>query len=160
MEPKLVSKPSFHAIGLAGTFTSSTNDGIPGLWSRFAPQIDAIPHRRGKLTFGVCIPAEEPASGDASFTYVAGVEVERIDAVPDGMIALTVRGGRYAVFTHRGHIARIKDTFRQVFGNWLPATPHRHLPSPDFELYDDRFDPASGEGEVDIYVPIADDAEG
>jgi AraC family transcriptional regulator len=126
----------------------------------FTRQIGAIPHRRGNLRFGVCIPAEEPASGDARFTYLTGVEVDRIDAVPDGMIALTIAGGRYAVSTHSGPIACIKDTFKQVFGNWLPATPHRHLPLPDFELYDDRFDPATREGEVDIHVPIVDEVQG
>jgi predicted transcriptional regulator YdeE len=38
---------------------------------------------------------------------------------------------------------------------WLPASPHRHVPAPDFEWYDERWDPDSGEGDVDIYVPIA-----
>jgi len=126
----------------------------------FARQIGAIPHRRGKLRFGVCIPAEEPAPGDARFTYLTGVEVDRVDAVPDGTIALAVAASRYAVFTHAGPITRIADTVKQVWGAWLPASRHRRLPSPDFEFYDDRFDPATGEGEVDIYVPIADDAPG
>jgi predicted transcriptional regulator YdeE len=32
------------------------------------------------------------------------------------------------------------------------------VPAPDFELYDpERWDAGTGEGEVDLYVPIADD---
>lgn len=160
MEPKLVRKPSFHVVGMAETFTPSTNAGIPALWARFAPRMDSVPHRIGVYSFGVCVPAIAAGGGDIRFTYIASVEVDRIDALPDGMIALTVAASRYAVFTHTGPITHIADTVKQLWGVWLPASRHRHLPSPDFEFYDDRFDPATGEGEVDIYVPIADDAPG
>jgi predicted transcriptional regulator YdeE len=30
------------------------------------------------------------------------------------------------------------------------------VPAPDFEWYDERWDPETGEGEIDIYVPVAD----
>ncbi len=159
MEPKVVRKASLQVVGMAGTFTPSTNGGIPALWARFAPRMASVPNRIGVHSFGVCVPANT-VGGDMSFTYIAAVEVDRSDAVPDGMIALTVPAGRYAVFTHAGPITRIADTVKQVWGVWLPASRHRRLPSPDFELYDDRFDPATGEGEVDIYVPIADEVQG
>ena len=160
MEPKIVRKPSFHVVGMAGSFTPSTNSGIPALWARFAPRMDTVPNRIDVHSFGVCVPANTVAAGDTSFTYIAAVEVGRSDALPDGMIALTVAASRYAVFTHAGPITRIADTVKQVWGAWLPASRHRRLPSPDFEYYDDRFDPATGEGEVDIYVPIADEVQG
>jgi AraC family transcriptional regulator len=50
----------------------------------------------------------------------------------------------------------VADTVKQVWGRWLPASRYRHLPAPDFELYDERFHPETGDGEVDIYVPVAD----
>jgi predicted transcriptional regulator YdeE len=47
---------------------------------------------------------------------------------------------------------------RHVWGRWLPASRYHHVPAPDFELYDpERWDAGTGEGEVDLYVPIADD---
>jgi AraC-like DNA-binding protein len=60
------------------------------------------------------------------------------------------------VFTHTGHIARFPDMVKQVWGRWLPASRYRHVPAPDFEWYDERWDPETGEGEIDIYVPVAD----
>jgi AraC family transcriptional regulator len=60
------------------------------------------------------------------------------------------------VFIHTGHIARFPDTVKQVWGRWLPASRYRHVPAPDFEWYDERWDPETGEGEIDIYVPVAD----
>jgi AraC family transcriptional regulator len=157
MEPRIARRAAFNVIGLAGRFTPPTASRIPELWTRFVARIDQIPHRQGAGTYGVCSEAD-PATGDeGGFTYVAAVEVERIDAVPEGMIALTVPGGRYAVFTHAGHISRLHDTVQRIWGSWLPASRYRHVPRPDFEVYDERWNPGTGLGEIDVWVPIADD---
>lgn len=157
MEPRIVERTSFHVVGMADRFTPATNTRIPILWERFVPRMDAIPHRRGATTLGVCVEAGADTCGEGGFTYVAGVEVDRLDAVPEGMIALTIPENRYAVFTHSGHVSRINDTVRQIWGAWLPTSPYRHVPAPDFELYDERWNPATGDGEIDIWVPIARD---
>jgi AraC family transcriptional regulator len=115
-----------------------------------------VPLRRGGHTLGLCIAAESGAAQEVGFTYVAGVEVERLERVPDGLTAVSVPANTYAVFTHTGHISRLSDTVRQIWGRWLPASPYRHVPAPDFEWYDERWDPQTGEGAIDIYVPIAD----
>jgi len=157
MEPRIVRRPAFHVIGMAGRFTPATITRIPVLWERFAPRIDHVPHRHGRHTLGVCVDAEPGTVDDAGFTYVAGVEVRRLADVPEGMVALTVPSNTYAVFTHSGHIARFPDTVKRVWGQWLPASRYRHVPAPDFEWYDERWDPVTGEGDIDIYVPVADE---
>ena len=155
MEPRIAHRTAFNVVGMAERFTPATSSRIPELWTRFVARIDEVPHRRGVETYGVCVDAD-PASGEeAGFTYVAGVEVERIESVPDGMIALTVPAGRYAVFTHEGHISRLKDTVKQIWGRWLPASPYGLVRRPDFEQYDARWDPQTGLGEIDVWVPIA-----
>ena len=55
-----------------------------------------------------------------------------------------------------GGFSRLGDTVKQIWGRWLPASPHRHVPRPDFEQYDARWDPQTGLGEIDVWVPIAD----
>jgi AraC family transcriptional regulator len=157
MEARIVRKAAFDVIGMAGRFTA-TSSKIPELWGRFAPRIHEVPHRRAAHTLGLCVDADPGTVAEAGFTYVAGVEVERLAGVPDGMIALTVPANTYAVLTHRGHLSRLPDMVRHVWGRWLPTSPYRHVPAPDFEFYDpERWDPGTGEGEVDLYVPIADD---
>jgi len=159
MEPRIVRRPAFHAVGMAGHFTPSTTSRIPELWEGFVRgPIADVPHRRGTHTLGVCVDAAAMSGEDCGFTYVAGVEVDRIDEVPTGLVALTVPASTYAVFTHSGHISRFPDTVKQVFGHWLPASPYTHVPTPDFELYDERWDPATGNGDIDVWVPIADPA--
>jgi AraC family transcriptional regulator len=142
---------------MSGRFTPATNTRIPELWARFVPRLDEIPHRVTTNTYGVCLDADPTTVEEIGFTYVAGVAVERIDGVPPDMVAVTIPASRYAVFTHAGHISRMGDTVKQIWGVWLPQSRHRHVSRPDFESYDARWDPATGLGEIDIYVPIADD---
>lgn len=157
MEPRIAHRSAFDVVGMAQHFTPATSGRIPELWTRFVARLDEIRHRRGADTYGVCLDADPAAGEDAGFGYMACVEVERIEAVPDGMMALTVPAGCYAVFTHEGHISRLKDTVKQIWGSWLPASPHRHVPRPDFEHYDARWDPQTGLGEIDVWVPIAEE---
>jgi predicted transcriptional regulator YdeE len=43
----------------------------------------------------------------------------------------------------------------QIWGRWLPGSRYCHVPAPDFERYDPaRWDPTTGNGEIDLYVPI------
>ena len=157
MEPRLAHRPAFRVVGMAGHFTPATASRIPELWERFARgPMETVPHRRGTHTFGICADAD-PVAPEAGFTYVAAVEVSHIDDVPAGLVALTVPASRYAVFTHAGHISRLPDTVKQIWGDWLPAAPYRHVAAPDFELYDERWDPATGEGDIDVWVPITED---
>lgn len=155
MEPRIAHRESFNVVGMAERFTPATSSRIPELWTRFVARLDDVPHRRGVATYGVCLDADLAPGDEAGFTYMAGVEVARVDAIPDGMMALTVPAGRYAVFTHAGHISRLKDTVKQIWGRWLPESPHRHEPRPDFEQYDARWDAETGLGEIDVWVPIA-----
>lgn len=160
MEPRIVRTPAFRVAGLAGRFTPASSR-IPELWGRFAPRIAEVPRRRGLHTLGVCLDADPGAVEEAGFTYLAGVEVEDGTHPPDGMIAVDVPAHTYVVVTHSGHIARLPDTVKHLWGRWLPASRYRHVPAPDFELYDpERWDPSTGEGDVDLYVPIADDEGG
>jgi AraC family transcriptional regulator len=154
MEPKIEPRAAFHVIGLPGQVTPAQSTRIPEIWSRFAPRMHEVPKRVGQRSYGVCL---ENAGDDAEtgcFTYVAGVEVSQIEHVPDGMIAVTVPANTYAVFTHRGHVSQIKDTFGRALGQWLPAASYLHVAAPHFEQYDERFNPQTSSGEVDLYSPV------
>ncbi len=83
-------------------------------------------HRVGAATYGLCLPSDDPERD--TFTYVAAVAVDALDAIPDGMVGVQVPAADYAVFSHDGGI--------------------------DFEYYDQRFDPQTGTGAFFIHVPI------
>lgn len=157
LEARVVRMPALQVIGMAGRFTPASASRIPEQWGRFAPRIGEIPRRQGAHTLGLCMNADSLTANEPCFTYVSGVEVRRGAAVPDGMASFTVPANTYAVLTHRGHLSALPDTVKHVWGSWLPASGYRHVSAPDFELYDpSRWNPGTGDGEVDLYVPITD----
>lgn len=154
MKPVILSLPAFHAVGLEGTFTPSTIPEIPELWGRFVPQKASIPGRRGDVTFGFAQPNVPGPDGTPVFVYTAAVEVDSLDRVPEGLVGFTVPAATYARFTHTGPISGIGKTIDAIWGTWIPASalvPTRGL---EFERYDERWDPATASGPVDIYIPV------
>ncbi len=152
--PIYVELDAFLALGMADEFLPGQGTQIGALWSRFVPRIGEITGRVGTHTYGICCPLEDVRECDR-FSYVAAVQVRSLAAIPDGMTGVSMPASRCAVFSHTlGLGPALQQTMRYIFGEWLPASGHESA-APDFEYYDDRFDPATGTGELLIYVPIA-----
>lgn len=77
------------------------------------------------------------------------------DNISDEFATLRIPQHRYAVFTHKGHISTIQATWAAIFRTGLPELGAQVADAPDFEKYDERFDPRSGSGIVEIWMPLA-----
>ena len=158
MEPKIVTKDGFKIVGMK-IFGENTNDEIKELWNKFIPRIDKIKHRLNKditkdISYGMCYPSEE-MNESGEFEYIASVEVSSLGDVPQGMVGRTIPRQKYAVFTHKGVVDRIKETYKYIYGTWQPKSGCELVRAPDFEYYDERFDADNQEdSEMDIYIPI------
>ncbi|MEM7218643.1 MAG: AraC family transcriptional regulator [Pseudomonadota bacterium] len=148
--PEYRSLDAFQVAGLAGRYTVDTRVEIPQLWLRFGPMIGSVPNQVGAATYGVCVDMQ--GQGD-EFTYVAAVEVSAAPAADDYEHRV-IPAADYAVFTHEGSLDHIGDTMGYIFGEWLANCGHKVGSTPDFERYDERFDPMTGSGEFEIWVPI------
>ena len=151
MPPRLVERPAIHLVGVRHVFTPATMAEIPALWGRFVPRLDEIEDQTCDVTYGVC---QEAVNGPGTFAYTAAVEVDAPGEVPDGMVGFTIPAGTWAVFTHEGHISKISETFDAISKTGLSAAALERAANVDLEVYDDRFDPATGMGAVDIYVSV------
>jgi AraC family transcriptional regulator len=156
MEPKFIEKEAFKVIGVALNTTIIENENsqsIPKFWGSFnqSGRAEEIPNRVYPDTMlGMC--ADNKADG--AFTYLICSEVKSLDQVPEGMVARTIAGGRYAVFTSRGKIPdSIQTAWQYIFNTWLPQSGFDHSGTEDFELYDGRCANLE-DAEVDIYIPI------
>jgi AraC family transcriptional regulator len=58
------------------------------------------------------------------------------------------------VFHQRDHIATIRATCAAIWNTWLPASGHAAADAPTFERYGPEFDPLTGTGGFEIWVPI------
>ena len=45
-----------------------------------------------------------------------------VTSTPDGRELLTLEGGEMAIATHRGPYARLNETYRELYSQWLPAS--------------------------------------
>jgi AraC family transcriptional regulator len=75
------------------------------------------------------------------------------------MARAVIPAGRYAVFTHRGNAADVRQTVDAALSQWLPKSGKEHFKSartaPDFlELYGPGFDPKTGLGDIEVWIPI------
>ena len=58
------------------------------------------------------------------------------------------------VFTHGGHISGTRGTCNAIWNQWLPQSGLEETDAPDFEPYDEGFDPHTGLGEVQVWIPV------
>jgi predicted transcriptional regulator YdeE len=62
--------------------------------------------------------------------------------------------GCYAVFTHHGHVSTLHTTWDAIWHEWLPRSGYRMANTPEFERYDERFDPRTGSGTIEVWCSI------
>jgi AraC family transcriptional regulator len=148
--PRFETSATLLIAGLGERFTFETNQGIPLLWQRFVPYLGNISGQRGGVTYGVCCNSD----GAGNFEYIAGVEVASFEDLPTEFHRVRVPEQRYVVFTHRGHVAAIRGTWYTILNNWLPESGYEIADAPDFERYTADFNPQTGTGSVEIWLPL------
>ncbi len=153
--PRFVDGRAMLIAGIGERYTFETNQGIPFQWQRFVPYIGHIPGQVGETTYGLC--CNQDSAG--SFDYVCGVEVSSFAEVPKELQRVRVPKVHYAVFTHTGHVSKLRAVAYTIWNKSLPALRLEVADAPDFELYDDRVDPQTGMGTVEVWVPIKSKAE-
>jgi AraC family transcriptional regulator len=143
------SKPLLIA-GIGERYTCENGAAIPAQWQRFHQSVDRIPGRAGKVAYGVCCNGDDAGN----FDYIAGVEVADFSDLPREFSRVRVPQQRYAVFAHREHISTIRRTVNTIWNQWLPSSGLKAADAPNFERYDENFDPQTGNGGLEIWVPV------
>ena len=124
--------------------------GIPNQWHRFHQVVDDIPGRIGKTAYGVCCNGDDAGN----FEYIAGVEVTDFSNLPRKFSRVRIPEQKYAVFTHSEHISTVRRTVNTIWNHWLPISGMKAAEAPNFERYDEKFDPSTGNGGLEIWVPV------
>jgi AraC family transcriptional regulator len=136
--------------GIGERYNHENGAGIPGQWQRFQQSVENIPGRIDKVAYGVCCNGDDAGN----FDYIAGVEVTDFSDLPREFSRVRIPEQRYAVFAHRDHISSIRRTINTIWNHWLPASALKAADAPNFERYDENFDPLTGNGGLEIWVPV------
>lgn len=152
-DPTFVTTQARHFVGLAAEYHQPGSPEIPGQWQRFTPHIGAIEGQMGNTTFGLCISSGN--EGDPFLEYVAAVEVpDKPFDLPPSLKHYQIAAQTYAVFWHGAHISSIGTSWDAAFSNWLPNAPYFAAEAASFERYDERFNPETGAGGCEIWLPV------
>jgi AraC family transcriptional regulator len=148
--PRFETGKAMLVAGVGERFNHDNGAGIAGLWQCFHQYVQSFPGRVGQVAYGVCCNGDDAGN----FDYIAGVEVADFSDLPREFSRVRIPAQRYVVFSHTDHISTIRRTVNTIWNQWLPQSGHEVADAPNFERYGETFDPASGDGGLEIWVPI------
>lgn len=128
---------------------------IPPQWQRFRA-LGALPGRVGLAHYGAMCGTDHDKR---VLEYMCAVEVETFDDLPREISGETigrmrVPEARYAVFRHEGGVDTLNVLWAAIWQDWVPRTGVKPAATPDFERYGERFDIATGRGDIEVWFPI------
>lgn len=125
---------------------------IPNLWMKFLQESYGIQNVvNPEIYYGVSFDNDEETG---VFFHLVGVEVSDIENLTEGMTYLTILQHKYAVFTHKGTMEMLGETYGYIYGVWLINSEYEIDDAYSYELYDERFNYGDADSEFDIYIPI------
>jgi AraC family transcriptional regulator len=148
--PRFVDGEELLIAGIGARYTFETNQGIPAQWQRFGPHIGHVPSQCGPETFGLCVNGDD----SGSFEYIAGVRVSEFSDLPEGLSSTRVPRRRYVVFTHKGHVSQLRRTHYTIWNKWVPESGVPIADAPSFERYGKEFNPVTGLGPIEVWMPV------
>lgn len=147
-EKKLIGKRLTMSLNADRTFE---------LWRSFMPRRKEIEQAIGTDFFNVKIykPSYfEQFDPTVSFEKWAAVEVVNFEEIPEGMEALRLPAGQYAVFYHKGSSADPR-IFQYIFEEWLPNSKDYALDDrPHFDLLGEKYKNNDPSSEEEIWIPV------
>ena len=156
--PIQLAPPRFEAggpmlfVGLSERHSFESPQGIPAQWQKFMAAYGDIPNRKGAIPVGVSANMDD----DGNFQYVCAVEVSKFSGAPRGLIEMRVPAQNYVIFRHGGHVSKIGATYAAIWNQWLPDQNRVAADGPCIERHLETFDPRTGLGGVEIWIPLKD----
>lgn len=149
LKPRIEEHGPFQFAGLKDKYLENELGVIPGLWQSFSPYIKELKGVYDSNAYGISY------KHNGNSTYMCALNFRDLSQIPKNFSILNIRKQLYAIFTHKEHIADIKDTYLYIWNEWLSSSKFIcDETSPRFECYPSLFDDFSGFGDVEIWIPI------
>ncbi len=147
--PRFEDIEAMEIAGLNGSYTMETRISIPQQWARFVTLADSLKGVSGKPLYGVSWNTKP----DCSFDYLTGFAVSS-EALPPEFTSLKLSAGRYAIFSHGGHVSALPKLIDTIWTQWVPDCGLKLAKSPCIERYTAEFNPQTGMGGMEVWVPL------
>ncbi len=150
MKPEIVNLPDRMILGIPHKGANEYK-AIADAWLSLADRIEEIDDVKTDTEFyGVCEPLYQ---GEDRITYLAGVEVNKVNQVPPGMQAWFLTHKLYLAYPHDGPANTIGSSFQKIYHEILPEMNLYPTEDYDIEVYSEEFY-ASDEPVIMLYVPV------
>jgi AraC family transcriptional regulator len=149
-QPRIETSKPMLVAGIFERYACDSPQGIPAQWQRFGPNLGQIKGQIGQAAYGVVYNFD----GDSNFDYMCGVEITDSSALPRGFKFLQIPSQKYAIFRHSGHVAGIRATIAAIWSKWFPDSGFQADEGPTLERYGPEFNPVTGLGGFEIWIPI------
>jgi AraC family transcriptional regulator len=148
--PRIETGKTLLIAGMSERYDHATSAAIPSQWQQFHQHLGHVPGQIGTVAYGVFYNTDDSGSMD----YMTGVEVSDFADLPKNFARLRIPEHLYAVFSHQGHISTIRGTMNAIWNSWLPQSEFEAADAPGFERYDEKFNPETGLGGFEIWIPV------
>lgn len=148
-EPKIVDAPAMLFAGIGRRFDYDDMGAVPAQWQRFNEYIGQVPGEVPGAFYGICTNADSNG-----LDYISAMEVRDFSDIPEEFTRTRIPAQRYAVFAHGGHISEIRSVIQAAFGEGIAKAGLAMADAPSLEKYGGSFDPATGNGGYEIWVPV------
>jgi AraC family transcriptional regulator len=150
--PRFLTGAPMLVVGLAARQSFGTTEAIPAQWQRFMAAYGEIADKTSPIPLGISANMDD----EGNFDYVCAVEVSKFSATPRGLIEMHIPAQHYAIFRHGDHICKITATYAAIWNDWLPAHGRSVADGANLERHLETFDPRTGLGGVEIWIPLKD----
>jgi len=152
LEARLVDGKAMRIAGLRAHFNTANWQDIPLLWQRLMSH-GKLAGQIENVYYGLCFNMSDGVD------YLAGAEVSGTAALAAELTSVNVPAQKYVVFQHGEHVAKLYNTMEAIWRQWFPASGYEVAPPPPgapsfFERYGEGFDPQTGMGDVEVWIPI------
>ena len=153
VDPRFENGRALPIAGLRSDFSPGAIGQVPAPWQRFVPHMPRISKRVEQVAYGMCWN-----STDAGVDYLAGMEVSACESLRAEFAVVSLPAKKYAVFAHRGQLAKINETCTAIF-QWFKEHSNQRLSGAGgepcfFERYGEQSNPHSGMGGMEVWVPV------
>lgn len=156
-KPEFRDRATFRIVGIE----RHTENGIPAIreaWTEFAKRSSEIKHAVSDAAYGIedySRNFDMNNGGFPKYYYMAGLEVDSLDEIPEGMTGKEIPAAHYAVFSYSGSLDSLHDFFGYIYADWMPHSGYSMdlKLSLDFEYYPERVMDVN-QAKLEIWVPV------
>lgn len=161
MDTRITDRPAFHLVGHAARVPLIHRGPNPHIQAHIAAlpaeqhaHLKALGDTEPAGLLQVSADVDPDYTEGSPLTYLHGVALDAMTAVPDGLDVIEVLAGTWAVFRTSGpYPAALQDTYAASASEWFPSNPWRLRPGPSIVAVLDRADDGST-ATTELWMPI------